>query len=201
MAFEQSTRLSPNNLDALLDLGTFYVLAPSAVGGGIDKAESLDPHLEQISAASGHKLRAMIADKKGDTATAEAEYKKAIDAAKTPETYIDLGHFYQQHQRFDEAETTLQQAIRADQAHDDALVDAASILIAAHRDAPLAEQLLREYLASPAKSETAPAFRVHVQLGKLLANDGDKAGARREYNAALALASQYPEAKKALEKL
>jgi tetratricopeptide (TPR) repeat protein len=200
-AFEQSTRLSPNKLEALLDLGEFYVLAPGAVGGGLDKAQSLDVHIEQISAASGHKLLAMIADKKGDTATAEAEYKKAIDAGRTPDTYIDLGHFYQEHKHYDEAEVVLAQGIRADQAHDDALVDAASILTAAHRDPQLAEQLLREYLASPAKSENAPAFRVHVQLGKLLAIDGDKDGARREYNAALALASQYSEAKKALEKL
>jgi tetratricopeptide (TPR) repeat protein len=200
-AFEESTRLSPNNLEALLDLGEFYVLAPGAVGGGLDKAQSLDVHIEQISAASGHKLLAMIADKKGDTATAEAEYKKAIDAGRTPDTYIDLGHFYQEHKHYDEAEVVLAQGIRADQAHDDALVDAASILTAAHRDPQLAEQLLREYLASPAKSENAPAFRVHVQLGKLLAIDGDKDGARREYNAALALASQYSEAKKALEKL
>jgi tetratricopeptide (TPR) repeat protein len=200
-AFEESTRLSPNNLEALLDLGEFYVLAPGAVGGGLDKAQSLDTHIEQLSAADGHKLLAMIADKKGDTATAEAEYKKAIDAGKTPEAYIDLGHFYQEHQRYDEAEAALQQGIHADQAHDDALVDAASILTAAHRNSQLAEQLLRQYLASPAKSENAPAFRVHVQLGKLLANDGDKAGARSEYNAALALASQYSEAKKALKQL
>ncbi|HEX4650854.1 MAG TPA: tetratricopeptide repeat protein [Granulicella sp.] len=200
-AFEESVRLDPNNTEAFLDLGTFYVLAPGAVGGGVDKAQALIPRMQELSVVDGHKLLAMIANKKGDTSTAEAEYKKAIDAGGTPDTYIDLGHFYQQHQRFDEAESVLQQGIHQDQAHDDALVDAASILTAAHRDTQLAEQLLREYLASPAKSENAPAFRVHVQLGKLLASDGDKAGARREYDAALALASQYPEAKKALEKL
>jgi tetratricopeptide (TPR) repeat protein len=200
-AFEQATRLNPGNLEAVVDLGEFYVLAPGAVGGGLDKAQALDAHLQQLSVASGHKLLAMIADKKGDTATAEAEFKKAIDAGKTPDTYIDLGHFYQQHQRFDEAEAALQAGIRQDRAHDDALVDAASILTDAHRNPQLARQLLREYLASPAKSESAPAFRVHVQLGKLLASDGDKAGARLEYLAALALASKYSEAQKALQKL
>ncbi len=38
-----------------------------------------------------------------------------------------------------------------------------------------------------AKSDGAPAFRVHVQLGDLLLKRGDSAGAHREYAAALAL--------------
>jgi tetratricopeptide (TPR) repeat protein len=201
VAFEQASRLDSNNLPALIDLGHFYVEAPSAVGGGINKAQALGSRLQQLSAANGHKLLAMIADKKGDATTAEAEFKRAIDADNAPENYIDLGHFYQEHQRYNEAEATLQAGIRQDRAHDDALVDAASILTEAHRNPQLAEQLLREYLASPAKSENAPAFRVHVQLGKLLASDGDKAGARSEFDAALALASKYSEARKAIEKL
>ncbi len=49
-----------------------------------------------------------------------------------------------------------------------ALVDAASILTDMHRQLDLAERLLRDYLASPAKSEDAPAFKVHEQLGDLL---------------------------------
>ncbi|HWZ51391.1 MAG TPA: tetratricopeptide repeat protein [Granulicella sp.] len=200
-AFEQAARLDPNNLEAIVDLGHFYVDAPGVVGGGLDKAQALHDRLQALSGANAHTLLAMIADKKGDTATAEAEFQHAIEAANTPEAYIDLGNFYQLHQRYAEAEAALQSAIRQDRAHDQSLVDAASILTAAHRNPQLAEQLLREYLASPAKSEEAPAFRVHVQLGMLLAADGDKPGARREYGAALALASQYAAAKTALEKL
>jgi tetratricopeptide (TPR) repeat protein len=193
--------LDPNNLEALIDLGHFYVAAPGVVGGGLDKAQALHGRLQALSPSHAHRLLAMIADKKGDTATAEAEFKKAVDGGRAPEAYADLGQFYQTHQRYDEAEAALQAAIRADRAQDQSLVDAASILTEAHRNPQLAEQLLREYLASPAKSEEAPAFRVHVQLGMLLAGDGDKAGARREYDAALALASQYAAAKRAIEKL
>jgi tetratricopeptide (TPR) repeat protein len=144
---------------------------------------------------------ALVAEKKGDLTTAEEEFKKEIESEQSPEAYVDLGHFYQRHQRYDEAETALKTAIREDRAHDPALVDVASILTAAHRDSALVEQLLREYLASPAKSETAPAYKVHVQLGNLLAKDGNKDGARREYDAALALASKYPAAKRALDNL
>ena len=65
-----------------------------------------------------------------------------------------------------------------------------------------AQKKLRPFdLSSPAKSDDAPAFKVHVQLGELLAQQGDKAGANREYVAALALASNYAPARKAIQGL
>jgi predicted negative regulator of RcsB-dependent stress response len=40
---------------------------------------------------------------------------------------------------------------------------------------------------------------VHIQLGDLLAHQGDPAAAQREYAAALALASNYAPARKAMQ--
>jgi len=200
-AFEEAARLDPSSVAALDDLGEFYVSAPGVVGGGLDKAEALDERLQSLSDSKAHRLLGLIAEKKGDLATAEAEFKHAVDAGKKPEAYIDLGHFYQRHQRYSESEAVLDLAIRQDRAHDQVLVDAASILIDDHGDPQKAQDLLRQYLASPAKSEEAPAFQVHVQLGNLLAAAGDKDGARHEYEQALSLASNYAAAKKAMAKL
>jgi Flp pilus assembly protein TadD len=72
-------------------------------------------------------------------------------------------------------------------------------LSAAHLAPQLAESLLREYLSSPAKSDDAPAFKVHLQLGDLLAERGDSAGAHLEYATALALAPNYAPAQKAMQ--
>jgi Flp pilus assembly protein TadD len=93
----------------------------------------------------------------------------------------------------------LQSGVSADHHKGPALVDAASILTAAHRSPELAETLLRAYLSSSAKTDDAPAFKVHVQLGELLAQRGDPAGAQREYAAALALAPNYAPARKAIQ--
>ena len=41
----------------------------------------------------------MIAQKKGDAATAEAEFKEAVAAAKSPDAWVDLAQFYQQQDR------------------------------------------------------------------------------------------------------
>ena len=67
------------------DLGQFYVAAPAIVGGGVDKAQALVPQVMPRSAAKAHRLLALIAQKKNDMATAEAEYKSAIASGKSPE--------------------------------------------------------------------------------------------------------------------
>jgi tetratricopeptide (TPR) repeat protein len=149
--------------------------------------------------AQSHHLLALIAEKKGDMATAEAELKEAVAVARTPNSYIDLGHFYRHHNQPDKVLAVIRAGIEADRRKDAALVDAATILTAAHLSPQLAESLLRSYLSSSAKSDEAPAFKVHIQLGKLLAKRGDTAGAHEEYAAAVALAPNYAPAQKAMQ--
>jgi tetratricopeptide (TPR) repeat protein len=198
-AFERAVQLDPENIHAMSDLGEFYVAAPSLIGGGLDKAQALATRMQPHFPAQSHRLSALIAEKKNQYAAAESEYINAVAAGKTPEAYIDLGHFYQRHNQYDKMTEALQAGIAADHRKGPALVDAASILTDAHRSPELAESLLLTYLASSAKTDDAPAFKVHVQLGELLAHRGDSAGAHREYATALALASNYVPARKAMQ--
>jgi tetratricopeptide (TPR) repeat protein len=198
-AFEKAVQLDPTNVQAMSDLGQFYVSAPSIVGGGVDKAQALAAKLLPRSAAKGHRLLALIAQKKGDMATAEAEFKKAIEAGRTPEAWMDLAQFYQQQSQYDKAVSAVLSSVAANKAKNGALVDAASLLADIKQQLDLAERLLRDYLASSAKTDDAPAFKVHQKLGDLLKLRGDMAGARREYVAAIAMASNYSPAKKAAQ--
>ena len=198
-AFERAVQLNPANVHAMSDLGEYYVDAPAIVGGGLDKAQRLALQMQPYSAARYHRLLAEIANKKKDTATAEAEYRAAAAAGKTPEAFIDLGQFYQEKGQMDKAMAAVQAGVEADRKNDSVLVDAASILTATKRSPELAERLLREYLSSPAKSDGAPAFKVHMQLGDLLLKRGDAVGAHHEYAAALAMASNYVPARKAMQ--
>jgi tetratricopeptide (TPR) repeat protein len=197
--FERAVQADPNNLDAAVDLGQFLVDAPSIAGGDIDAARRLAGTMAQRSPAKAHRLLAQIAAKAHDNATAEREYKAAIEAGRAPDSYTDLALFYQVHNQPDQALAAVREAIRADRSHGPALVDAASILTDAHRAPELAERALRDYLASPAQTDEAPAFRVHLKLGKLLAAHGDQSGATREYAAALALAPNYGPAREAMK--
>jgi tetratricopeptide (TPR) repeat protein len=199
VAFERAVQLDPENIEAMNDLGEFYVAAPSLIGGGLDKAQALAARMQPHFPSQAHRLLALIAEKKKDVAIAEAEFSSAVAAGKTPEAYIDLGHFYQRHNQPAKMLDALQSGVSADHRKGPSQVDAASILTDAHSSPQLAETLLRNYLSSSAKTDDAPAFKVHLQLGELLEQNGDPAGAHREYATALALASNYAPARKAMQ--
>ncbi len=199
VSFERAVQLDPENIHALNDLGEFYVAAPSLIGGGLDRAQALAARMQPHFPSQAHRLLALIAEKKKEDAIAEAEFSNAVAAGKTPEAYIDLGHFYERHHQADKMVDALQSGIATDRRKGPSLVDAASILTDAHRSPELAENLLRAYLSSSGKTDDAPAFKVHLQLGDLLAQQGDPAAAHREYAAALALASNYAPARKAMQ--
>jgi hypothetical protein len=133
-----------------------------------------------------------------DLPTAESQFKQAVAAAQrvpdgrgTAEAWIDLAQFYQTHKRDDDALAAIKSGLAADRTRGPVLVDAASILTAAHRAPELAERCLRDYLASRAKSDAAPAFKVHLQLSRLLIARGETAEADREIAAAAALAPAF----------
>ena len=196
-AFERAVQLNPNNGEALSDLGEYYVAAPGVVGGGGDKATKLAEQMMAKFPARGHRLLALIAEKNKDFPKAEAEYKAAVAAGHSPEALVDLGRFFVHRGQLDLAVSTIQAAIAADTRRDAALVDCGAVLNEAHRQPREAEQALRDYLVSPNKSDAAPAFKVHLQLGHILSFRGDKTEARENFAAALALAKNYGPAQKA----
>lgn len=192
---ETSVRLDPRDADALTDLGEFYQDAPGAIGGGMDKAATVAGQLEAVDQARGLDFRAELAEKQKDLIAAERDLKAAIPVASHPAfQWMALASFYRRQARWSDMEAAVksgQAAAVRDKHAAVALVNGASILARANRLPDLAIQLFEAYLASPYKTDEAPAFDVDVRLAKLRQQTGDVAGARREKAAALALAREY----------
>ena len=193
--FETAVQLDPHDADALADLGEFYIEAPGVVGGGMDKAESIAKQLEAADAARGHVFRAAIAEKNKDLAAAEQELKTAIPPANHPAIqWMALASFYRRRERWSDMESAVKSGQTA-AAHDRrsaiALFNGASILARANRQPELAIEMFQDYLASPDKTEEAPAFDAMVRLARLFSQTGDQAGAQHQRAAALALAHDY----------
>ncbi len=190
--FETAVRLDPGNTAALSDLGEYETEAPGFLGGALDKAAAIAQQLQPLDAEKFHELLARIAQKRKDPATTERELKLAIAQAKnSAKAWMNLAAFYARQGNFLIMEQDIQSGLAVDALHDSALVDGASILIRYKRNFPLAETMLRKYLASPNQSEDAPVFQAETMLGNLLAREGNSAAAQQEYAAAKALANGY----------
>ncbi|MGA2635829.1 MAG: hypothetical protein ABSF16_16460 [Terracidiphilus sp.] len=193
--FEEAVRLNPRNAEALFDLGEFYRQAPGVVGGGVDKAEGVAAKLDKVDPSRAHELRGNMAESRKDYDAAEREFKQAVATGAHPATeWTNLAAFYSRRQRWTEMESALHSALvaaRGDKHAAVALYDGAGVLIDSKRDPALAAKMLEDYLASPGKTEEAPAFVAHYRLANLKEQLGDSAAATRERAAALALASEY----------
>ncbi|HSU19783.1 MAG TPA: tetratricopeptide repeat protein [Acidobacteriaceae bacterium] len=194
-AFEAAVRLDAQNGVAVNDLSEYYIDAPAVVGGGYDKAAQLADRSAARLPQNAHRIRALSAEHQKDFGTAEREFRAAAAVADRPDAWADLGAFYERREQYDRATEALQHAIAVDRAHDSSLVDAATSLTEIHREPAVAEHAFRDYLVSHAQSDAAPAFRVHLELGKLLRSQGRKAEAKIEVQKALALASGYAPAR------
>ena len=193
--FEQAAQLDPQDPEALTDLGMFYVEAPSVVGGGVDKAQSVVLELDRVDPARAYELRAKIDGQRKDYSAAESDLKKAISVSHHPAfQWTTLARFYAERKRWNDMEAAIQSSIKA-VAHDPhanvALYDAAGILYENKRDPSLAAKLLRDYIANTAKTEEAPAFVAYSRLALLEHQLGDDAGAEDSKAAASQLAREY----------
>jgi hypothetical protein len=201
--FEAAVNLDPKDADAITDLEQFYQDAPGAVGGGMDKAEALTGKLDAVDAARGHDLHGQIAEKNKDLVTAEREYKAATQGtAHAAFQWMALASFYRRHERWQDMEAAVTSGAMA-AAHDRhsvvALFNGATILERTDRQTDLAIKMLTTYVASPDKTEEAPAFDALIRRAKLRKKMGDATGAEHDRLAALALAHNYKPAIDALK--
>jgi tetratricopeptide (TPR) repeat protein len=200
--FEAAVRLDPNNVDARSDLGEFYLEAPGIVGGGRDKAEAQVQALAALDPAKADYLNGRLAEKKKDFATAEKEYRAAIETSHgSALTWFNLALFFRHQERWNDMEEAIQHAVSAQVDRPEIIMESGEVLLRSGRNVQAAVQYLRRYLALNSKVEEAPAFKAHYLLGTALEKQGDKQGAAQEYRAALSLAKNFSRAQEALDRL
>lgn len=192
---ETAVRLNPRNGAALSDLGEFYVEAPSIVGGGLDKAESVVQELDRIDRARAAELRGRIAYARKDFNGAEQEYKQALSLSAHPaRVWATLASFYRHRKQWTQMQWAVNNCATA-AAHDPnpgvALFNGASVLIEANQNPEQAAKMLEDYLNGSSKTEEGPAFLAHVWLARLKAQMGDATGAQEEQETAKTLAGGY----------
>ncbi|MDE1154502.1 MAG: hypothetical protein PW735_02100 [Acidobacteriaceae bacterium] len=201
IALETAFQMDPHSALAVNDLADFYVKAPGIVGGGTDKARDLAKKVESYLPEAAHRTYALAAEKDGDYGTAEREFKAFVGVRGSARAWCDLGNYYSRHKQYAQALDALQHAVAVDHNITPTTADCGLILLYVHQQPAIAQQWLLAYLNGKGQTDEQPTFKIHVALGELLAKLGDKNGARNEFDKALALASHYAPALKALHSL
>jgi tetratricopeptide (TPR) repeat protein len=200
--FETAVRLDPDSVDARADLADFYIEAPGIVGGGKDKAEEQAAAIAKLDPAQAQRVKARIAEQKKDYATAEKEYRSAIElSGGKAGAWLNLASFYAHIGRVQDMQDAIKHATAPEMNRPDLLMAAAELLMEKETDSTEAASFLRRYLSSGKTTEEAPVFKAHYLLGKNLERGGDKPGAAEHYKNALALAKNYVPAREALDRL
>ena len=156
--------------------------------------------LASLNPAMAHYMNGRIAEKNKDIATAEREYRAAIEASHGgAHAWLNLALSYRHQDRLDEMEQALRTMESRPLDRPESLMDGGSIVLRTGRDYALGIELVRKYLSGPTVEE-GPAFKAHYIVGQLLEKQGDRPAAAQEYRAALALAREYTRAQEALKR-
>ncbi len=197
-AFEKSVELDPQNLDAHTDLLEFYMEAPSAFGGGLDKAREQAQAIGRLNKGDGLLALSRIAEKDEKYGVAERELRAAVDLEPKASRYRELGEFFRRRKNYPAMEEALRKS-----GDTKSFYSLAQGLLEMGQKLPEAERLVNKFLAGgalPAGDEPTIA-QARLLLGRIQARLGRPQDAAREFRAALLENPNLKAAKKELEKV
>ncbi|GAB3730334.1 hypothetical protein GCM10028794_05550 [Silanimonas algicola] len=208
-AFEAAVRLDGNLLDARSALIQFYLQAPGAIGGGVEKAQAQQAEIAKRNAARGHLAEATIQRAHFED---NAAAMRAIDAAVAAvpalpaddiDTRVMVGNSLVALERYAEARTFLLAwaAAQPQQAAPHYQLGRLAAISGQFLDEGSAA--LERYLdGGLARGENDPRdTAAWWRLGQIEAKQGDTAAARIAFQTAVRLDPRNSEAKKDLEAL
>ena len=201
-AFEQAVKLDPALVDARSSLIEFYLQAPSAIGGGVDKARAQATAIAKYDRARAFMAQGRIAMHEKKPAEALKAYEQAY-ALKPNDAQLRLSLIlgYQQAQRWKDAYAMTRQWTIDEPKKAKPWYQIGRIAAESGQYLPEGEAALRTYLKLGRETGDPEPKHARYRLGQILAKAGRKDEARAELQAALKIDSKFKEAKDALAAL
>ena len=201
-AFEQAVKLDPALVDARSSLIEFYLQAPGAIGGGIDKARAQATAIARYDRARGFMAQGRIAMHEKKPAEALKAYEQAY-ALKPNDAQLRLSLIlgYQEAKRWKDAYAMARQWTVDEPKKAKPWYQIGRIAAESGQYLPEGEAALRTYLKLGRETGDPEPKHARYRLGQILAKAGRKDEARAELQAALKIDSKFKEAKDALAAL
>ncbi len=192
---KRTIAIDPNNLDARVKLGNYYLLGAKRSAENIAEAERLANEVLQKDQnhIEGHILRASIffAQDKRNESLAELKHAVELDPKRT-ESYLSLALFYSKVNDQNKAEETLKQAIAANNNSALAHTSYGKFLVQTNRAGQAEAELRRAVEVEPANRDS----RLVLASFYLVNKQNDKA--EQEYKALAELDRDKPEGRAVL---
>lgn len=200
--FERAVELNPENIDARFGLLQFYVMAPGIMGGSKDKAGEQAEEINKRNAHQGHLAYGLIHMVKEEYDLAVKEYKAAIETKPDDyRVYYQLGYLYARQKDFNKASEIFENLLQSHPEQIASYFHLGQLAVMSGKNLDKGEEYLQKYLKTE-PSEERPSFAfTHLLLGHIYKMQQKKDMAKREYEKALELDSDFKQAKKALEDL
>lgn len=108
--FEKAAALCPKCFQVQMDLFEYYLEAPTALGGGRDKAAALVVKISAFDQVWGYQLSAKLSEKSGDYVMTEEYLQRALELSPDLWSNLSMVAFLWTRGRYDESEKFLAKA-------------------------------------------------------------------------------------------
>lgn len=201
-SFEKAILLDSGNVAARADLAMYDMRAPGFLGGGRQRARRQIEEVMRLDPARGHELLGALNEREQDAASAESEYRLAVEAApRRARPRRALSGFLVHRKRIEEARAVWLEALERDPGDCAARYELAGIALIASDRLEEAARDLEACLAAPERADGPSPAELHERLASVEEKLGRRERARAELQEALRLEPHRAEWRRRLERL
>jgi tetratricopeptide (TPR) repeat protein len=198
-ALEKAVALNPDNVEARVDLATYYREAPGIVGGSTRGALAQLDEIARRDPYQGALVRGDVAQDEKRFDDAERQYQAAANLRpRDTEAFYRLGILHQRTQRYVRAFAAFDKMLELDPNDKRAYFQIGKTADLSGQQLDRGERALKTYLESKPFFIMPKLSWAHRRLGDIYLKKGLRAAARREYVAAVQAAPDDKEAIAAL---
>lgn len=200
--FERALARDSLNIDARVDLISYLTQAPGVLGGSEDRARAMARELRALNPYRGALAQAAIDEDKKNAGHAETGYRMLMKSyPDSAEPVVRLVTLYQQDRRWDDAFALVDSFLVRRPSDPAAQYQLGEIAALSGQRIAEGEAALERYLSTPVSEELPSYADAHFRLGMIRERNGNNAGARTDYETAIAIDPTLKDARKALDRL
>ena len=198
-AWENAIALDTKNIDARISLVQYYTQAPGFMGGSIENAKAVVNQIIKLKPAEGHRQMGNIYISEKKIAEAEKEFLAMV---KTDATYVSgLANFYTSQKQYEKAFGLFEEALVKNPEDYSSIYQIGKTSALSGQKLDRGEECLKKYLMhTPQKNEPSHAG-ANMRMAQINEKRGNKAEAKKLFEAALKMDSSLKEAKEGLERV